>query len=65
MREKFSYNEFLDLIEKSEWQAARHLLCAVLAHADSVTVAAAPDGKCADVFFLIPGSFIHREKGTR
>ena len=44
---------------------ARHLLCAVLAHADSVTVASAPDGKCADVFFLIPGSFIHREKGTR
>ena len=44
---------------------ARHLLCAVLALADSVTVATASDGKCADVFFLNPGSCIHREKGTR
>ena len=24
MREKFSYNEFLDLIEKSEWQADKY-----------------------------------------
>ena len=24
MREKFSYNEFLDLIEKNEWQADKY-----------------------------------------
>ena len=36
----------------------RHLLCAVLAHADAVAVAATPDGKGADIFFFIPGRLI-------